>query len=239
MPQTEMGPQLAKPDLSLALLKDHKDRTQAEKRMLYDEAFKLFMKGWDGEQEPAPATVADRLGMPLKMLELHAERAQWLVLRENVKLQRERAASNARLAALSRVDEVVIRRAESIANKAADHYLSLIDTVWAMPDSPDPRETSIGAPVKSELEEKIFLLNRVTAGFSAMAQGLKAMGLIRSEQEQLANARGTLDLSKLAGLSLTVINQGGPGHKLTLEKPVGALYDIESVADGHEKAPSG
>ncbi len=147
-------------------------------------------------------------------------------------MQVDRVDASSRLGIVLKVDKVVIEYAEKVVSKGADHYLKLMEEVakigTAQADgtvvaSNAPRETSAGSPVKSELEEKIFLMSRLTASFMALANGAKALGLVKLGDGE--DARQALDPAKLAGLSLTIINKVD-GRMRAEERPVGEVLDL-------------
>ena len=220
--------------LEEVLRKPHKERAPKEKRLVYDESLKAFMQGWELEPKPTVFQVAERYGIPLKQLQVHAERADWMMLRANHQGSIERAEELSRAAAVMREDKVTLEGAERVITQAFDMYVDALGKIRAMGDSTAPRESSEGSPVKSELEVKVLLLARVTQGAMAMANGAKSLGLVREIQSG-NEKRESLDPAKLASLSLTIIQNGS-----ARERPIGEVIDIPGVlAAGQQKAPPG
>jgi len=217
----------ALPSIDEVMQVPHKERSPIQKRVAYMEALKAYMQGWPGHPSPSVFEVAEKFLIPLKTLEKHSISADWAATRANYQISEERSLAASRLAVVLRVDKTVIEQAEKVIAKAADHYMKLLDTVTAMPEGQAPRETSAGSPVKSEIETKIYLLTRLSAGFIAMAQGAKQLGLVKAPGEDDRN-RGVLDPAKLAGLSLTIIQQDENGRMKVAQRPASEVLDIEA-----------
>ena len=220
--------------LEAALAKPNRERSPDEKRLAWEEASRLFHERRPGVPEPDLAEIAKRTGLPLKALLDRASSANWFATRADCNLAQERAALATRQAAVIRVDEVVIKEAERLISKASAQYQHLLDVVGTLPEDPRPRETSEGAPVKSELEIKVSLLARLSQAFMAMAQGAKSLGMIKGPESE-DDGHQLLDPAKLAQLNLTVVQRQSEKE---MKRADGAIDIHDAAEEGPAKNSS-